>query len=253
MDTFDLKDLILTGNNGLDQEGLRQGLGLSASDYLYQTIEDGEHIGIGWGRTLYEVVRTIRKDRNIQVNVIPLIGGTGNMIPSFQVNTLARMLSEAFGGNYRPIYAPAFAKDVEEWETIMGTEEVKKILELFPRLDKAIVGIGHVEFQKKTSMFFKEYISPGALSKLKDKGSVGDICGQFFDIQGKPIEDAGNIVGIELDQLRKIPEVIAVAGGEEKIKSIIGALNGGLVTTLITDVITATAVLDSYHAKEVNM
>lgn len=253
METFNLNDLILTGNNGLDQEGLRQGLGLSASDYLYKTIEDGEYIGIGWGRTLYEVVRTLRKDRQVQVNVIPLLGGTGNMIPSFQVNTLARMFSEAFGGTYRPIYAPVFTKDSREWKTIMGTEEVKKILELFPRLDKAIVGIGHVEFQKKTSMFFKEYISSDALSKLEGKGSVGDICGQFFDIHGRAIADAGNIVGIELGQLRNIPEVIAVAGGEEKVDSILGALNGGFVSTLITDVITARAVLDSYHTKEVHM
>ena len=51
------------------------------------------------------------------------------------------------------------------------------------------------------------------------------------------------MIGIGLDQLRAIPEVIGIAGGMEKVRAVLGALRGGYVKTLITDVATARAVL----------
>ncbi len=250
LETFDLNKVILTGSNGLEQESLRHNIGISASDYLRQILKDDDFIGIGWGRTLFEVVSTLRNDKMIRINVIPMIGGVGDMSPSFQVNELARLLGEAFGGTYRPIYAPAFTQDIEEWETIMDTREVRQIVKLWPRLDIAVVGVGQVEFQKKSSMFFTDHITPAALDRLESEGGVGDICGNFFDIQGKPVADIPGIVGVDLEQLRNIPEVIAAAGGLEKVDALAGALRGGFIKTLVTDVVTARAVLTS-HKEEV--
>ncbi|MEA3351446.1 MAG: sugar-binding transcriptional regulator [Chloroflexota bacterium] len=250
LETFDLNKVILTGSNGLDQESLWHSIGIAAADYLHQTLKDSDHIGIGWGRTLFEVVSTLRNDKMIRINVIPMIGGAGDMAPSFQVNELARLLAAAFGGRYRPIYAPAFTQDIDEWKTIMATREVRQVVKLWPQLDKAIVGVGHVEFQKKSSMFFTDHITPTALDRLESEGGVGDICGNFFDIQGKPVADTPGIVGVNLEQLRQIPEVIAAAGGLEKVGALVGALQGSFIKTLITDVVTARAVLTT-HKEEV--
>jgi hypothetical protein len=58
---------------------------------------------------------------------------------------------------------------------------------------------------------------------------VGDILGQFFDASGDvvdlPIHDRR--IGIELADLRRIPKVVGVAGGEHKAEAILGALHGG--------------------------
>jgi DNA-binding transcriptional regulator LsrR (DeoR family) len=40
---------------------------------------------------------------------------------------------------------------------------------------------------------------------------------------------------MSLEQLRKVPRVIGIAGGVVKIDAIRGALEGGLISTLITD------------------
>jgi DNA-binding transcriptional regulator LsrR (DeoR family) len=106
-----------------------------------------------------------------------------------------------------------------------------------------VVGIGHVEFQKISSMFFADHISPHALSRLESKGAVGDICARFFDIIGTYVFPELGVIGINLEQLKAIPEVIAVAGGMEKVRAVLGALRGGYVKTLITDTETAQAVL----------
>lgn len=49
---------------------------------------------------------------------------------------------------------------------------------------------------------------------------------------------------IELEQLRKVPKVIVVAGGAEKAEAILGALRGGYVDILITDEAAAPATID---------
>lgn len=250
MEAFHLKNVILVEGVGLDQVGLRQNLGIAAGDYLTQVLKDGHQIGIGWGRTLRSVVSTLRKSQDLMINVFPLVGGVGDMSPSFQVNGLARIIAETFNGSYRPIYAPAFTQDINEWKTIMDTVEVKQVAKLWPELDLALVGIGHVEFQEKSSMFFSEYMTESTLEELKSEGGVGDICGNFYDIQGLPVMENMGIVGINLEQIQEIPEVIGVAGGLEKTRALLGALQGGFITTLVTDIITAREVLAEY-TKEV--
>jgi DNA-binding transcriptional regulator LsrR (DeoR family) len=70
---------------------------------------------------------------------------------------------------------------------------------------------------------------------------VGDIALRFFDENGQPIISDLNdrVVGITLDQLQKIDEVVAVTGGPEKVLAIRGALRGGYLDVLITDQATA--------------
>jgi len=51
------------------------------------------------------------------------------------------------------------------------------------------------------------------------------------------------VIGIDLETLKNIPEVIAIAGGSEKVRAVLGALRGGYIKTLITDIVTARAVL----------
>ena len=48
-----------------------------------------------------------------------------------------------------------------------------------------------------------------------------------------------NVVGLTLEDLRRIPNVIGVAGGADKHAAILGALRARLMTVLITDEATA--------------
>jgi DNA-binding transcriptional regulator LsrR (DeoR family) len=66
------------------------------------------------------------------------------------------------------------------------------------------------------------------------------------------VADDGHVVSADLtvrsiaisgDQLRRIPEVIAVAGGRAKTAAIRAVLAGGFVTSLVTDATVATELL----------
>jgi DNA-binding transcriptional regulator LsrR (DeoR family) len=52
------------------------------------------------------------------------------------------------------------------------------------------------------------------------------------------------VLAIETEQLRRVPEVIAVAGGPAKAVAIDAVLRSGLVTTLIVDAGTAEYLLE---------
>lgn len=246
---FGLREVVLASGEGLESDQLRTSIGMVAGETIKRVVTDDQTIGIGWGRTLYEGINALRQNGARRVKVVPLIGGIGDMTPFFQVNELARRLAEVFDGSFRYIYAPAFTQDQKTLESLEKTREVAQVMELWSHLDVAIVGIGHVEFQQMSSMFFAQHIPPGSLAQLEARGAVGDICARFFDIQGKQVVPGTGVIGVDLSQLRAIPEVIAIAGGIEKVRAVLGALRGGYVKTLITDTATARAVLAEHKGR----
>lgn len=50
-------------------------------------------------------------------------------------------------------------------------------------------------------------------------------------------------IGVGLDELRGMSNVVGVAGGVEKVAAIRGAIRGGLIDALVTDEPTAQALL----------
>jgi len=246
-DAFGLRALVLTPGEGLNLAALRQRIGVVAAEYLSHVLSDEALVGIGWGRALHATVTALSEERRAAIHVIPLLGGIGQMAPSFQVNELARQLAEAFGGTWRELYIPATIEDRAAWETLMRLEEVKQVAQLWHQVRPAVVGIGHFEFQRQSSMFFASSMSQRTLSSLEAAGAVGDICARFFDAQGQPVTMEAGVVGISLDQVRALPEVIAIAGGMDKVSAILGAIRGGYIKTLVTDTVTARAVLERHQ------
>lgn len=244
--TFGLHDVVLAPSEALEPSALRAQIGLAGADYLARTLRKESMVGIGWGRTLFEIINALPHDQKIPIQVIPLIGGIGDMSPFFQVNELARRLAETFGGTFRYIYAPAFTQNEAILDSISRTQEVEQLNKFWNQLDVAVIGIGHVEFQQMSSMFFADHILPGTLAQLEANGAVGDVCGRFYTIEGKPVNVGPGVIGMNLEQLRAIPEVIGIAGGLEKTKAIIGALHGGFIKTLVTDTATARELLTKY-------
>jgi len=126
----------------------------------------------------------------------------------------------------------------------MKNDETQKLLEKARNVDIALVGIGAPIGSSnlvETGYFEKEQIK-----EMQNLGVAGDICSRFFDEEGQvcDLEINKRTIGINLDDLKNINEVIGVAGGEEKVSSIVGALKGGFLDVLITDAKTAKLVLE---------
>ncbi|HEY68512.1 MAG TPA: sugar-binding transcriptional regulator [Thermoflexia bacterium] len=249
VETFGLREAVVIAGEGLSEEALRRRLGLAAASYLRRTLRDGLRVGVGWGRTLRATVEALNNERQVAIHAVPLIGGIGQVSPSFQVNDLARRMAEAFGGTWQALYAPAFVGDTQARDALLNHPDVKLVMEGWETLDVALVGIGHFAFQRQSSMFFAEYMAQTLLQELEERGAMGDLCGRFFDIYGRQCILEAGVIGISLDQLKALDHVIGVAGGKEKMTAILGALRGGYLNVLITDTVTAQAVLE-HHENE---
>jgi DNA-binding transcriptional regulator LsrR (DeoR family) len=91
----------------------------------------------------------------------------------------------------------------------------------------------------------KEVITLEDLDNLRRQGAVGDISLHFYDINGKEVDSEfhNRVIGVSFEALKKIPRVVGIAGGPEKYRAVLGALQGGVINTLITEKETAQKLL----------
>jgi len=249
VETFGLNQAVITAGEGLSRESLRRRIGIVAAEYLRNVLNDELKVGIGWGRTLHAVVEALSVEQRSGVQVFPLIGSMGQVTASFQVNDLARGLAEAFGGTWQALYAPAFVGEPRARDVLLCHPDMKMVMETWDSLDMALVGIGYFASQRQSSMFFADYIDEALLQALEKRKAVGDLCGRFFDIQGEQCILESGVIGISLERLRALDHVVGIAGGEEKVAAILGALRGGYLNVLITDIVTAQAVLERHESE----
>ncbi len=245
LSTFRLTDAIVVATDGDSPEIARRRIGQAAARYLQGTLQNGDHVGIGWGRTLYDAISALEPPRPLRITAVPLIGGLGQIAPVFQVHELARMLAQAFGGTWQNFYVPALVESDEMAASLLRSTDVKQVTALWHKLNVAVVGIGNADLSSEIQMLFVNYLDTGAQMRLRNARAVGDICVRFFDVDGKPCPDAvRGVVGIPLEQLHKTRRVVGVAGGASKVEAILGALRGRHVDVIVTDETTARGVLE---------
>jgi DNA-binding transcriptional regulator LsrR (DeoR family) len=226
-------------------------LGISAARYLERVIKPQDIVGVGWGRTLYAVVQSLQPQVISDVTLVPLTGGLGQVSPHFQVNELIRNMSRSFPGTAHQLFLPAIVQHEETKASLLASEDSQAITEMWQNVTAALVGIGNVDFETEMSMLFVNYLDEATRRRLRSAGAVGDICMHFFDRKGKPVKDGlHGVISISLKQLRQVPKVIAVARGPSKAQAILGAIRGGYVHTLLTDDLTAEAILSPLRVEK---
>jgi deoxyribonucleoside regulator len=211
-------------------------LGLATSHFLEQILMPDEVIGVGWGRTLHAVSQSLTHTLKRELLAVPLLGGLGQISPNFQVHEITRSIAAAFDGAWKQFYVPALVNDPATWKNLYGSSDVQELVKTWEVMTTALVGIGNVDFDAEMQMLFAQYLDEKTRAKLRAGGAVGDICMRFFDVNGREVAGLEGIIGISLEQLRRVPRIIAVASGVEKAEAIIGALNGNMIDVLITDV-----------------
>ena len=202
--------------------------------FISLDIQDHDIIGFGVGSTVAKMVENITSMRTNDLQIVQLMGGlrdVANYNPLSIVQEICRKLKAK--GTY--LNSPVIVEDKKMRDSLLfNSSSGSKILSLWEKCDKAIFGIGAL---KKDAILLEQLISKKEVNIIKERGGVGNILGHYFNLEGKlidtPLKD--RLVSIPFNLLQNIKERIAVAGGEEKIDAIRGALHSGLITTLITD------------------
>jgi len=241
---FHLRQARVLLGRGRPYEEILRGLGVLAARYIESILIDSATLGISWGVAVYSTVRTLRPDRKLPITVVQMVGAVGEGDPLIDGPELARLLASVYGGEYRYLHAPLIVEDTHAREVLLQEPRICETLSLARRAGVALVGIG-APSPEVYSLLRAGYLDRDALAQLRAQGVVGDICARHYDAHGRVLDIELNrrIVGIELEALHDIEQVIGVAGGEAKAEAILGALRSGHVNVLITDDVTARKVL----------
>jgi DNA-binding transcriptional regulator LsrR (DeoR family) len=106
---------------------------------------------------------------------------------------------------------------------------------MFDHLTKAVVGIGAWTASGST---VRSALPEELAAALDAAGAVADVCSNVLDASGREIRAGGlpgRLIAITPDQLRAVPDVVAIAGGAQKAPAILATLRSGLIHQLITD------------------
>lgn len=241
---FGLREAVVVPGLAEEETVALQRVGEAAAGYLLSRLQGGETVCMGGGRAMLALVQAIHSAQPFQVQMVPAIGGVQGAHFS-DVNTLASELARRLGGQAVALHAPAFVETAQEREAVYSLRHVRETLALAENAQVALVGIGSLV--PETSSYFQfTSLSLDAVARVvQEQHGSGEILAQMFDVTGQPVARpyAGRVIGLPLSTLRAIPLVVGVAVGRHKVASILGALRGGYIHTLVTDEITAEEVL----------
>lgn len=219
-------------------------IGDAAAQYLQGIVGSADVLGISWGTSLTALVDAVS---NLEpAEVVQLVGGVRAAELEVSGVELVRRLARKTGGRAHPLHAPLLVRTPAMAEELRGDPSLADAIGSFERLSVALVGIG--SWQPPRSSLHGEF-TEAERAELTAAGAVADICAIVVDAEGREIESAAlaRSVGISAAELRRVPEVVAVAGGSEKTAAIAAALRSGLVRTLVTDSQTAAGLLAAAH------
>lgn len=249
---FGLKEVIVVDSTRRSAD-LLHSIGSAAAHYVEMTAKKDEIIGISsWSETLLAMVDEMQPLNHDQgIKVVQILGGVGNPGAEVYAARLTERLTRLVKGEAIFLPAPGVTGSAEAREMMLKEQYVAETVTLFDQVSLALVGIGSIEPSKLLASSGNVFAS-AELDHLSEVGAVGDICLRFFDRDGEPVDTELNqrVIGMSLEQLRKVRRTVGVAGGERKRKAILGAINGKLINVLITDYDTAEWLMDIGHSRD---
>jgi DNA-binding transcriptional regulator LsrR (DeoR family) len=232
-----------------DQFVVAREVGVGAADYLRRVVQSQDAIVISWGGSLLGLVNALsggsRRADLDGISVIQGLGGLGDPNKEVHAADLTRRLAQVLGGEAVLLPTPAVAGTREARDTYIEDPFVSNVLKQAQSANLAVMGIGAPRLD---SILMREgrIVTAQDLETLKNNGAVGDINLRFFDENGMLVQSNFDqrVIGLTLDEIKRIERVIGVAGGAAKVSAVRGALAGKLVDVLVTDQITAQQVLE---------
>lgn len=220
---------------GSDASELNESLAQAAAMYIADRLSDNTFINMGYGDTPSRILNHLARSTEHPINAVSLTGGVSYYLPNTQ--------SSVFNARLHLIPSPLLLGSPELVQVMFQEESVQRIQQMSRMAKMTVVGIGSMGANATI-------IQNGILTKadfllLEMQGAVGDILSHFIDKDGNPIQSSveQRLLSTPLQELRQMNNVIGVAGGEDKIDAIHAVLRGQYLDTLITDEVTAEALL----------
>lgn len=213
----------------------KAGVGQLCADFISDRLPHIESLGIGWGSTVYEYVSAAQFENLNHLSLIPLMGGVGINDVRYHSNHLVFTLSTKYNCEVNYFYAPAVAESIEVRDMLVQTKMIDDILLKGQAVDAAVVSVGN-PIKSSTYRYFG-LIEDEDADEIYSSGAIGDLLATFFDENAHPVFNSisERMIGLTIEQLSKIKDVIVLATGHEKVSSIRVLLENNIANHIIID------------------
>ena len=213
--------------------------------HLGAVLQDTEltRFGMSWGNTLNLATRHMQPLNRPDLEIVSIMGGVsrGSDVNCYEITTRLANLCNA---EHSFFTAPLYAGSPESQALFLEQGVIKDMLDKMRTCCAVAVATGDL----CDSLLVRDALPAGIdPAELIDLGGVGDFMGYVLNAQGEPIDHSLNarVVGLSLEEVNQIENVILAAGGLHKVPIIAAALRRGIVNTLVTDENTASALFDN--------
>ena len=239
-----------TSVNHESQATIAREVGAGAAEYLMRVIRPHDKIVISVGNSLLGMVNAMPYSAHLDADdltVIQGLGGLGDPRHETYATQLVTRLAKALSAEPVLLGAPAVAGTRETRDSFIRDPHIAQTLNMARTADMIFVGIGPSRSVSVVVQDFWKVMQPSALDEMHACGVVGSLNLRYYDADGRAFlsEIDERIIGLTLDEIKRIRRVAGVAGGTSKREAIRAALEGKLVNVLVTDHITAQHLLKS--------
>ena len=245
---FELQEVIVVPTPAsADSVAIHRSLGKAGAVYLEHAVRPGEILVTAWGATMLEVALALTHRPVPGLRIAQSLGGVSTA-DDFNPTRVASLMGEKLEARVYHLFVPCVVESPEVRDILMRDRGIYSAFEVARSANRAMIGIGKVA--SDATVVRAGFLSAMQMEALRARGAVGDVMGRFFAIDGSPVESEVNerIMALSVDDLQRITPVIAVAGGHDKVDTILGAIRGSYIDVLIVDERTAQAVMERDRA-----
>jgi len=208
-------------------------------------IKIGQTVGIGRGRLMAALGTALHAYATPRhMTCVQVMGEDVSQHSPNRSAELARVMAEMYGGLSYYLNAPALVDDPALAAMLQRSSGINQLQAFYERLDMMLVGVGPL---RGSALDANGLLREEHIRQLEGAGALGDICGHFFASDGRFVDAAypGRAIGMSIAQIRRCPQVVLVAAGDEKVPAMCALLKTGMVHVLATDERTALQLVPS--------
>jgi lsr operon transcriptional repressor len=213
----------------------------AAAQYIEDRITRDTMINVGFGEAVSKTLGNLSISTKYKVTFVSLSGGVKFYMPTAIDTTSDYYTNPNYTHYIMP--SPLMVTSGTLAEQLRKEKPIQEIIEMIPYSNMTVIGIGAMN--ERATLLKEGYLNLNDFEILKSKGATGDLLSQFYDRNGNvlnlPLHK--KLISVDIDLLKSLQHVVAVAGGLEKKEAIAGALKGGYIDVLITDELVAESLL----------
>ncbi|MBL9189214.1 MAG: hypothetical protein JNK23_17160 [Opitutaceae bacterium] len=234
--------IVIRTDAGNDAADLRRAVGHFGAAAVNDLVPPRATVALAGGRTIHELVHQLPQVKTKSLTVVQAMGSVDSTVNAFDAQEIGRAMARRLGGVFLSLNTPAFIPEKRTRDALLALDQVRSVHAHLERAEVAIVGLGTLQ----NSVFVERGVLDATMLRdLARAGAVGEICGRFIDTRGRECDTAWSdrVIGVQVAQLRRIPQVIGVVSGSDRTAAILAAIKGGLLKSLVIDESGAVALL----------